>query len=73
MCVCVCVFVWRGCRVMRKNQGQPPVPSLTLLGQTGILIRAAEYHCFILRGKPSTHIHTSSATCTQSIQAMRES
>lgn len=41
-----------------KNQGQPPVPSLTLLGQTGILIRAGEYHCFIPPGKPNTHTHS---------------
>lgn len=60
----------QGWRVDEKNQGQPPVPSLTLLGQTGILIRAGEYHCFILPGKPNahTHSHTSLALCTQSIQ-----
>lgn len=27
------------------------------LGQTGILIRAAEYHCFIRRGSEHTHSH----------------
>lgn len=50
----VCVFGLEG---DEKNQGQPPVPSLTLLGQTGILIRAAEYHCFIPGGS-QTHTHS---------------
>lgn len=44
------VNVCMGLKGDGKNQGQPPVPSLTLLGQTGILIRVAEYHCFILQG-----------------------
>lgn len=51
----VCVLGLEG---DEKNQGQPPVPSLTLLGQTGILIRAGEYHCFIPQGKPNTHTHS---------------
>lgn len=64
MYVCECeVLVRANVRVLRlegdeKNQGQPPVSSLTLLGSTGILIRAAEYHCFIpQRSRTHTHSH----------------
>lgn len=53
----MCTYVL-GMEGDEKNQGQPPVPSLTQLGQTGILIRPGEYHCFIPLGKPNTHTST---------------
>lgn len=59
--------VWSHCEVSvggemairerEREKGQAPVPFRTLLGQTGILIRALEYHCFILQGS-RTHTFT---------------
>lgn len=47
----------RGDMQEKRSQGWPPAPFRTRLGQTGILIRAAEYHCFIRRGSEHTHSH----------------
>lgn len=59
VCVCECVFVGQGFqgkkKKKKKTQGWPPVPSVSLLDWTGILIRSAEYRCFIPRGRLNTH------------------